>query len=252
MFLTLLMLFVGPWTLAISSEPALDSLWQEAVGLYKLEKYAEACQKFEAWKSEAKARGIDSKDVYANLTLCYSKESRWDHSVSSLLSLAQRESLPWAKWYDLGQIQRMQEHLGIQDNPTTDLGVQLKLLFSSQHLLLALSFSFWLLTFPAIRLFIFRKRWDALHWTLLGVSAAFMLTSGSLLAGRKLVGNLAVLTSEEADVSVYEKAVENHEQRLVQLPRGAVVLTGRSANGLIQIQAPLVGWVKSEQVASLY
>lgn len=251
MFLTLFMLLVGPWTLALSSEPALDSLWQEALGLYRLEKYAESCQKFESWKIEAKSRNIDSKDVYANLSLCYSKAARWDHSVSNLLSLTSRESFPWEKWSDLGQLQRVQEHLGIQDNPTKDLGVQLKLLFSSHYLLLGLSLSLWLLTFPALRLLVFRKRWDALHWTLIGIASALMLTSGSLLASRKLVGNLAVLTSEETEVSVFEKAVENPEQRLVQLPRGTVVLTGKSANGLVQIQSPLVGWVKSEQVAAL-
>ena len=249
MLLTLLTLFFGG---ALAAEPQLDSLWQDALGLYAQEKYAEACQKFEEFKSTARAQGKDSIDVYANLSLCYSKQARWDKSVSNLLSLTHREHFPWDKWYDLSQIQRVQEHLGIQDNPTKEAGVQLKLLFSSHYLLLVLSLSVWLLTFPAIRLLVFNKRWDALHWSLVGTSAFLMLLSGSLLLNRKMVGNLAVLTSEESDVSVYEKATENNDTRLVQLPRGAVVLTGKSANGFIQLQSPLVGWVKEGEASALY
>lgn len=228
---------------AFSAEPA---RWQEAISLFKAEKYAEACTAFERLREETAQTNQSSLALFQNLSLCYSKLERWDKVVSSLAGGMELTYSPVTRWRWWNEIDRVQDRIGLKDSVSNDWNARI-LFLTPRRLVGALAtLLLWGLVFP----FLFPAR-SAERWVFAGTTLGMLVVCGGLLLQARLSGSPSVLISEDKEVSIYSRPAAEEEARLVQLPRGALVMAHRDQGDFSHIEAPIAGWVKRENLARL-
>jgi len=238
--------------LSASASDALKTTWGEAVQLFHDQKYPEACAKFENWEAETARSGRFSPELHTNLALCYGKIERWDQAAAVLLKSIPRETSPLKRWERWETLHFLQEQIGMKESPASDLGLQLRLLTSTSTLVWTLSLCLWGLLLPWVHFALFGGKRNGVRWTVAALSGTITILAATLLLHRHFNGTPGVLmASDSPEVPVFAKAESLDANQIIQLPRGALVISRGTEGAFIRIDAPLAGWVKKENIVTL-
>lgn len=223
---------------------AMDSLWTQAISLYKEGKFAEACAKFEEWRSQ---ESLVSRDASLNLALCYSKSFQWDKSGAELIDVIRMTSNPISRLTLLTELEDMQDRIGLKESPARSWTFKLSEAVPSAAWVFAASIALWGILLPLLT-WKKAKGHRPLLWTLMAISFLTLLSSSAMWAMRYLAPKPAILTSEKPDIPVYAKAVASDDGKMIDLPRGSLILVGEISGDFVKSNEPLVGWVPKQNV----
>jgi len=231
---------VGRVLLADPSE-----VWQQGVTALKANDPKAAQTAFEEWAKAFGPEASRSPEYHYNLGIANWELKQAGSAVFHLLQSTQGYLSPWNVHSTLKTVSGIQRELGIRENPVEDWLFRWPMLLASNLVSVLLSLGFWGL----LAAFLVRSLQGA-RATRAAVQIAVLpglcfVIGLSALALKAISPNWSVLVDEENGVHVYKMPQAIEENRLVDLPSGTVVLTGRTERGYTEIQSPVAGWVVS-------
>lgn len=222
-----------------------DDVWKQGVTALKANDSKTALAVFTSWAALVGADANRSPEYHYNLGIAYWDQKRAGNSVYHLLQSTQGYLSPFRVHSTLKTVSGIQRELGIRDNPAEDWLFRWALLVPSNLVATLLSLGFWGLVAAILVRWLQGARAHRAACQIAILPALCFVLGLAALSLKAVAPDWSVLVDEENGIHVYKLPQAIEENRLVDLPSGTLVITGRNDRGYTEIQSPIAGWVVS-------
>ncbi len=241
---TLALIFFSAVGTLSSADPVEES-WQRGVEALKANNIKGAEPFLTEVSRLVEVDGARSPEVHFNLGLVYWELKQPGPAVYHLLQSTQSYFSPFRIRSTLATVAGIQRELGLRDSPAEDWFFGLSLALPENLAWVLFTLGFWGLAAAGI------LRWTTGSRSLRAarqvaiVPGALFSIALLIFAIRWLTPDFGVLVDDQNGIRVYRSPQAIEENRLVELPSGTLVITGRKERGYTEIQSPVAGWVIS-------
>jgi hypothetical protein len=234
----------------VSLDADLQPLWESAVASLKSQNNAEAVEQFSRWIATARADGIESPEAYYNLALAEWSLSRIDRAMSHFVRSAALVSSPLENWRNLQLLARLEREAGIKESATGQLSFKLKMILNSNVSVALFMTGFWIFVLLSVWRWWRAERGHAiasLRWVLATPVLLWSLAAVGFF-NLKLGHTYAVL-SDKTEVALF--STPDDKEKIIELPAGTIIESGKEENGYVQVLEPVSGWARTSQINPL-
>lgn len=228
---------------ALGGSSELETKWDSALEALEQQDYPGASRLLESWVTDAGAAGMRSSQAHYNLGLALWEQKRPGQAVYHFLTSVSLAGPFDAMnlWSSLGQIQR---ELGIRDNVAEDPLVRAASLVSPGTVGWLATLGIWGVVFAFLTWWSQGNRALKAATQIAILPAILLILSAAGYSLRFFAPPLGVLAEDDSNtVTVYRVPEEQEANKLVDLPLGTIVVSGRVQGEFVEIQEPVIGWV---------
>ena len=233
-----------------SRQPA-EETWSSALSALQSNDAATAERLFTQWIAESEKAGIRSPEAHYNLGLAYWNLKRPGPSVYHFLKSTTYSSSPWKRLSTLNTLADIEKEIGVRDGVAVNTNFKAHMTLDEDWLLFLITIAFWGLVGAGLLWWLQGNRAKKAARQIAIVPAIFLLVSLLGYAYRATGPSVGVLDGELGGVNVFRIPEEKADNKLVELPAGTIVLSGRTQNDFIEIYDPVSGWVSTKSYQTI-
>lgn len=229
--------------------------WEGAKKAFEEKNYATALEKMQAIRVAERESGVTpSPESSYNLGMALWNLERAHEAVAPIISSAWHRTYSWDRLQDLAVVSELQKELGIKESLPEWPLFQAYFAIGKSYPVWAWSLCLWFLAFAGVAAFFRPTHWK---WMVSTLSALTLVVGITTIAWQQFSQRhfrLAVVQLPDhakGEVPLYRTAGEKEEEKLVELPAGTLVNIDRTREGYTAINAPLVGWLPTQNLATL-
>lgn len=223
-----------------------EETWSSALSALQSNDAATAERLFTQWIAQGEKAGIHSPEAHYNLGLAYWNLKRPGPSVYHFLKSTTYSSSPWKRLSTLDTLADIEKEIGVRDGVAVSNNFKAHMTLDEDWLLFLVTLGFWGLVGTGLLWWLQGSRAEKAAKQIAVVPALFLLIALVGYGYRATGPNVGVLEGEPSGVNVFRAADEKADNKLVELPAGTIVLSGRTQNDFIEIHEPVSGWVSNK------